>query len=53
MSRKHSGAIPDFSRKRPLPGAKSIPVNERQPMPAPKQPVQKPTKPKSGGRRGS
>ena len=49
---KHS-AIPDFSRAKPLPGAKSAPTAERAPQPNPRQPSKAPTKSKNGGRRGT
>ena len=49
---KHS-AIPDFSRTKPLPGAKTAPTAARAPQPNPRQPAKAPTKSKNGGRRGT
>jgi hypothetical protein len=51
MKKKH--AIPDFSRAKPLPGAKSAPSTERAAQPNPRQPQKAPTKSKNGGRRGT
>jgi len=49
---KHS-AIPDFSRAKPVPGAKAAPTTDKAPVPHPRQTVQPPTKARTGGRRGS
>ena len=49
---KHS-AIPDFSRAKPVKGAKPAPTNDKAPVPHPRQTVQPPTKARTGGRRGS
>ena len=53
MKKNKHTAIPDFSRSKPLPGAKSAPNAEKAPMPNPRQPVKAPTKSKNGGRRGT
>jgi hypothetical protein len=49
---KHS-TIPDFSRAKPVKGAKTAPSNDKAPVPHPRQTVQPPTKARTGGRRGS
>lgn len=53
MKKNRHTAIPDFSRTKPLRGAKTAPTTERAPMPNPRQPVKAPTKSKNGGRRGT
>ena len=52
MKKNKHTAIPDFSRSKPLPGAKA-PNADKAPMPNPRQPVKAPTKSKNGGRRGT
>ena len=53
MSKKSQNAIPDFSRKRPLPDGKVEQTSERTNVPDPRQPQRPPTKSKNGGRRGT
>jgi hypothetical protein len=53
MKKKSSGAIPDFSRKRPAAAGKpAAPTSDKPHVPNPRQPQKPPTQPKSGGRRG-
>lgn len=53
MKKKSSGAIPDFSRKRPAANGKPAPQLADKPHALPtRQPQKPPTQPKSGGRRG-
>jgi hypothetical protein len=53
MKKKSSGAIPDFSRKRPATGGKpAVPSTDKQPAPNPRTPQKPPAQTKSGGRRG-
>lgn len=53
MKKKSSGAIPDFSRKRPASSGKpAAPTADKPHAPAPRQPPKPTTQPKSGGRRG-
>lgn len=53
MSKKSQNAIPDFSRKRPIPGGKVEQSSDRTNVPDPRQPLRPPTKSKNGGRRGT
>jgi hypothetical protein len=53
MKKKQSSAIPDFSRKRPAPGAKADVSGEKAHTPNPRQPQKPPAKAKNGGRRGT
>ncbi len=54
MSKKNNSAIPDFSRKKQLPGTKSTAVGaSKAPLPNPRQPQKPPAKAKNGGRRGT
>ncbi len=53
MKKKQHSAIPDFSRKKPLPGAKSEVTSEKSHVPSPRQPQKPPAKSKNGGRRGT
>ncbi|MBP6773571.1 MAG: hypothetical protein KA154_11285 [Gemmatimonadaceae bacterium] len=52
MKKKHS-AVPDFSRAKPVPGAKTAIAREKAHQPDPRQPQKAPTKSKNGGRRGT
>lgn len=53
MKKKNNTAVPDFSRKRPVPGTPSTAPGEKSVSPNPRQPVKPPTKSKNGGRRGT
>lgn len=53
MKKKQHSAIPDFSRKRPTPGAPKELSSEHAHTPNPRQPQKAPTKAKNGGRRGT
>jgi hypothetical protein len=53
MKKRNTAAIPDFSRRKPLPGGKPVVSTERSPMPDPRQKQSAPTKAKNGGRRGT
>jgi hypothetical protein len=53
MKKKNHSAIPDFSRKRPQPGAKLERAGDKAHTPNPRQPQKPPTKAKNGGRRGT
>ncbi|MES2523675.1 MAG: hypothetical protein V4617_13300 [Gemmatimonadota bacterium] len=53
MKKKSSGAVPDFSRKKPLPGGKPAAPGEQQHKPNPRQPQKPPAQAKNGGRRGT
>ena len=54
MSKKNNSAIPDFSRKKPLPGAKTTAGGaSKASLPNPRQPQKPPAKAKNGGRRGT
>lgn len=50
---KKTGAIPDFSRKRPALGEKPAATGDKSHTPNPRQPAKAPTKSKNGGRRGT
>ena len=53
MKKKSTGAIPDFSRKRPaVPGKPAAPTSEKPHTPNPRVPQKPPTQAKGGGRRG-
>jgi hypothetical protein len=53
MKKKHNTAVPDFSRKRPIPGTPSTAPGEKSSQPSPRQPQKPPTTAKNGGRRGT
>jgi hypothetical protein len=53
LKKRNTAAIPDFSRKKPLPGGKPVPAAENSRMPDPRQKQSAPTKAKNGGRRGT
>ena len=53
MKKKHNTAVPDFSRKRPVPGTPTTAVGEKSSQPSPRQPQKPPTTAKNGGRRGT
>jgi hypothetical protein len=53
MKKKHNTAVPDFSRKRPIPGTPSTAPGEKSLQPSPRQPQKPPTTAKNGGRRGT
>ncbi len=53
MKKKSNTAVPDFSRKRPVPGTPSTAAGEKSTQPSPRQPQKPPTTAKNGGRRGT
>ena len=53
MKKKHNTAVPDFSRKRPVPGTPTAVVGVKDALPSPRQPQKPPTTAKNGGRRGT
>lgn len=54
MKKLKTGAIPDFSRKKPMAGGKPVSASgEQTRMPDPRQKQSAPTKAKNGGRRGT
>jgi len=53
MKKKQHTAIPDFSRAKPIPGAKQAASGEKTHQPDPRQPQKSPTKSRNGGRRGT
>lgn len=53
MKKKHSAAIPDFSRQKPIGGKPVAAAAENVRMPDPRQKASAPTKSKNGGRRGT
>lgn len=55
MKKKQHSAIPDFSRKKPVPGGKAVAGGsaEKAHVPSPRQPQKPPAQAKNGGRRGT
>ncbi len=53
MKKKHNVAIPDFSRKRPVPGMPSTAAGSKSVAPDPRKNHGPPVKAKNGGRRGT
>lgn len=54
MKKKQHSAIPDFSRKKPVPGAKTdVSAGDKAHVPSPRQPQKPPAQAKNGGRRGT
>ena len=53
MKKLKTGAVPDFSRKKPVAGGKPVASGEQAYVPYPRQKQAAPTKSKNGGRRGT